>query len=278
MSEPKQKKKQRKEIDPVFKQLVVSLSERHNFPLETQVEVGRLPRTIDVVIRLDSPYEIYRVSKETAFIELCSNNQIEFKSIKESLGVKGYQYIRARTYLYMADHGLSAKDMSVTIVCSQTPHNLLLRSQNDVEFEEIAKGYYRSKDKPPVILIATNSLPLEEKNYPLILFASHERQFRALLQKMAKEGNWSYLGLAYRLRPKITEKEVTMFQDPYLTEDDLAFIAEDIGPQLLKYLKAEEVVAHYKPEEVLSHYPLKELKAYVLKQVKRELEESVNGN
>ncbi len=247
-------------IDPVFKQVLVSMSDKLKVPLETQVEVSRLPRTIDAVIKLPTKEEIARVESETPFVRLRANSQIEFKAIDDPLTPAGYHLILGRTHLYLGEHKLSASQMSVSIVCAAKPITVLSHRPDDVLFKKMQKGYYINSTKPPVVIIVINELPIIPKNYPFLLFASSEKKFREFLRHLFQERDLGYVHYAYRVRPEVTKEELQMLtKDPYLSEKDFHFIVQDIGPQLINYFPVEERLAGLAAEEIEAY--LKRLKS-----------------
>lgn len=87
------------QIDPIFKQVLVSMGRQLQFKLETEVEVSRLPRKIDAIIQLDMLADRERLQQQSPFIRLRQHNQIEFKGANDSLYRAGYYTIRGRMYL-----------------------------------------------------------------------------------------------------------------------------------------------------------------------------------
>ena len=218
-------------IDPLFKQILVLLGKSLHFIPQTEVEVSRLPRTIDVVVELPNPADQRRLERLTPFIRLCDHNQIEFKGKADRLHIPGYQLIRGRSLLYMGEKQLLSSQMSVSIVCAGKPTKLLQGSE--AVFKSIAPGYYLGDEKPPTLIIVINELPMIPKNYPLLLFASSKRKFCQFLHKiMADTAYHVYLQYAYIVRPTITKEQINM-HSAYITEENLAFIVQDIGDQLM---------------------------------------------
>jgi len=68
----------RSEIDPIFKVVICSKFGQLGIPVKTQVEVSRLPRTIDVVLTLELENDLIKVRLETPFYYVRTHNQIEF--------------------------------------------------------------------------------------------------------------------------------------------------------------------------------------------------------
>ena len=246
-------------IDPVFKQILVEMSDQLKVPLETQIEMNHLPQTVDGVMKLTTKEEIARVEAETPFIRLRPNSQVEFKAINDPLTLAGYHLIRGRTHLYLGGHDLSASQMSVTIVSAAKPITVLSHRPDDVLFKKIEKGYYINSTKPPVVIIVINELPIIPKNYPFLLFAASEKKFREFVRRLIKVAYISYVHYAYRVRPEVTKEELKMLtKDPYLSDKDFRFIAQDIGPQLVTYLSVEDRLAGLAPQERVAGLSLEE--------------------
>ncbi len=76
---------ERQEIDPVFKVVVTHNFGQLNILVQTQVEVSRLPRTMDALVILKSPGDVEKVRAETAFDYFRIHNHLELKGKNDSL-------------------------------------------------------------------------------------------------------------------------------------------------------------------------------------------------
>ena len=83
--------------------------------------------------------------------------------------------------------------MTVTIISAKKPIKVLRHCQDDVRWETIEAGHYVSTDILPVHLIVINELPIEPKNYPLLLFAASKEKFRQFLERIVEEDNIVYI-------------------------------------------------------------------------------------
>ena len=72
-------------LDPVFKEVMTFNFGQLALPVETQVEVSRLPRTMDALIVLEQVSEREKVHEQTAFNYFQVHNQIEFKGKTDPL-------------------------------------------------------------------------------------------------------------------------------------------------------------------------------------------------
>jgi len=244
---------QREEIDPVFKQVLIDRCGQLEVPIKTQVEVSRLPRTMDVLIYLLQSQEFERVRLQTPFFYFRTHNQVEFKGWGDNLTIAGYHLIFGRTHLYIGEQDISPEQMTVTIVCSRKPRRVLYHCKEHVEFEKLPEeGYYFSSSKPPVYLLVINELAEIPRNYPLLLFAASEEKFRRFLRKALQERNFQYVRYAYAVRPTFTKEELAMARRHYrLSDKELEFIAQDIGAELIPFFSPEERLQGLSSEERL---------------------------
>lgn len=236
-------KEPQQHVDPVFKQVLTDELTPLTKALQTEVEVSRLPRTIDALVTLATDEEMQRVRTETPFFYFGTHNQVEFKGREDPLTTAGYHLINGRTQLYVGEQDVPLETMTVTIICAAKPRTVLTHTQKFQPFHLISAGYYKNEAHPPVYLIVINELPLQSKYYPLLLFAASDRKFRQFLARIIAENNIRYIRYAYQLRPQMTRKELTMAGiSTSRTRKDLQFMAEDIGPELVPFLQPEDVL------------------------------------
>ena len=81
-------------LDPVFKEVMAFNFGQLALPVETQVEVSRLPRTMDALVVLPQAEDREKVRAQTAFDYFRVHNQIEFKGKGNPLTRDGYNLIR----------------------------------------------------------------------------------------------------------------------------------------------------------------------------------------
>lgn len=133
--------------------------------------------------------------------------------------------------------------MTVTIICAAKPRTVLKHIQPFQPFQPIAAGYYKNEAYPPVYLLVLNELPIEPKNYPLLLFAASDRKFRQFLEAIIAEGNTRYIRYAYAVRPQMTREVLTMAGiSTTISRKDLEFMAGDIGREFVAVMSPEEVL------------------------------------
>ena len=229
-------------LDPVFKEVMTFNFAQLALPVETQVEISRLPRTMDALVVLEQTVERAKVHSQTAFKYFRVYNQIEFKAKNDPLTRDEYNFIRGRSYLYLGEKQISASLMTVTIISARQPRNVLYHSSLDVKWESEGTGYYKSTDLFPVHLFVCNELELTPKNYPLLLFATSKEKFRQFVERIIGEDNLTYIFYASRVEPEITKEILKMAGKQSLYEKQLQRIIDSMGADLLKKMTPEERV------------------------------------
>ena len=250
---------ERSEIDPVFKEVTTFTFGQLSLPVETQVEVSRLPRTMDALVVLERPEEREKVRSETVFDYFRIYNQLELKGKEDRLTRNGYHLIRGRSHLYLGEKNISASEMTVTIISARKPVQVLNHSPEDVQWESLGGGHYKSTELLPVHLFVCNELELVPKNYPLLLFAASKEKFRQFVERIVSEDNTIYIYYASRVEPEITKEVLKMAGKLSLYEKHLMRIAESLGEDLLPFLSEDEKslqrIAESIGEKVLERLP-----------------------
>jgi hypothetical protein len=222
---------ERQENDPVFKDVMGVRFGILNVPIETQVEVSRLPRTMDVLVTLNSIADIEVVGSETVFDYFCLYNQVEFKGQADPLTLDGYHLILGRRHLFLGEHHCSGKEMTTTIISSRQPRNVLYHCPDDVKWEQVGVGHYISTDLLPVHLFVCNELVIEPKNYPLLLFVASKRKFREFVERVVAEENTFYTYYAHAVDEVLTEEVLRMAGRKNRYEKNLERIFDKIDPE-----------------------------------------------
>ena len=256
MAKPQKNDTRHHSPDSIFKWIMNRQFTRLGIPIQTQVEVGYLPLTIDVVIEPRNEAEQQNVKSEIALPDVGTHNLIEFKSENDRLTISGLQRIVARTNLYMSQNDLLAPDITVTIICAGTPKKVLSHYPSHIKFESLSGGYYRSTDKLPIHIVAINELEVTPKNYPLLMFATSKRKFVAFLRDAMGQDDSDdnpIITFAYFLKSDLI-KEINMPLKNRLSKEALAFIIEDIGDEILSCFSADEILSHLSADEILSRF------------------------
>ena len=249
---------ERHEIDPVLKEVLTFSFGELGIPIQTQVEVSRLPRTMDVLVVAEQTGNLEKIWQGTAFDFFRAQNSIEFKGKGDPLTIFGYHLILGRAHLYLGERKISTSEMTVTIVSARKPIKVLRQSQNDVRWEEIGVGHYVSTDLLPVHLLVCNELPLEPKYYPLLLFAASKEKFRRFMLRLIEEENATYINYAFRTNPELTKEILRMAGKQSLYEKQLERIVETFGEELLEQMPPEVRMRGLTLEERLHGLTLEE--------------------
>jgi hypothetical protein len=266
---------ERAEIDPVFKEVMTFNFGQLSLPIETQVEVSRLPRTMDALVLLPKAEDREKVRKETAFDYFRVHNQLEYKGKEDRLTRNGYHLIIGRSHLYLGEKKISTSEMTVTIISSRKPRQVLYHSTADVRWEEVGFGHYKSTDLLPVHLFVCDELEMVPKNYPLLLFAASLSKFRQFVEKIVSEDNTIYIYYASRVEPEITKEVLKMSGKQSLYEKNLRRIAESMGEDLIPFL-SEEVVKRIPPEKRVRSLTAKDIVRSLSPETKEELLQLLN--
>lgn len=249
---------ERHEIDPILKEVLTFSFGELGIPIQTQVEVSRLPRTMDVLVVAEQSSDLERIWRGTAFDFFRAHNSIEFKGRNDPLTIFDYHLILGRAHLYLGERKISTSEMTVTIVSARKPIKVLRQSQNDVKWEEIGVGHYVSTDLLPVHLLVCNELPLEPKYYPLLIFSASKDQFRRFMLRLIEEENATYIDYAFRVNPNLTKEVLRMAGKQSLYDKQLERIAKAVGPDLIAFLDEDKLLEQMPPEVRLRGLTLEE--------------------
>ena len=136
--------KQRSPIDPVFKQVLADEFAGYQAALQTEVEVGRLPRKIDAVLTVEAEKEREKICVETPFFYCMKHNQLEFKGRRDPLTEQGYHTIDGRKHFLLSEQKFSPFELTVTIICAGKPQKVMTYAQRlQRPFAPLADGYYK---------------------------------------------------------------------------------------------------------------------------------------
>lgn len=237
---------ERQEIDPVFKQLIEDEFDEYQSTCQTEYEVNRLPRTIDAFITVEDEAERQKIHAATPFFYLLKDSQLEFKGRNDRLTKDGYAMIRGRMEFLLSEKNISPSMTTVSIICAGKPRAVFTYAKKERKQPFVAmgeKGYYKTDEQPPIYVIVINELPIIPRNYPLLVFASNQRKFRAFLEQMIAEGKRTYIRYAYEVRPQVTKEVLTMAGlTSALSREDLEFMADDIGRDLVGVMNPKDVL------------------------------------
>jgi hypothetical protein len=296
--------------DALYKQVLTRFFQKEKVTVNTEVEVGRLPRTIDLAL-VCSHEETQRLAFSSPFTFLAKHNLLEFKSPSDPLTSTEYKRIMARAYLYMAE--VSLDDLSMLTVCAVTsgkPVKVLNKIPQLVKFSIVSDALYKSDNFPFYVLVVAE-LAIEERNYPLLLF-SKGRKRKEFLKELVRKGAIEYLRLAYQLYPDDVMEVFSMSKDFPTLEENIRVIIKDLGAdRILREMQPQEIaqtidaqkwtqiaqsipdeqenallrsllLRHNRPEEIAQAIPAEQeealLRALLLKRLSAEEVESILKN
>ena len=245
----------RSATDPIFKEVITTFFQGWEVDIQTEVEVARLPRKIDAVVRVPIR-ALHAICYLTPFWYFLIHNVVEFKGPADALTIHGYQQILSRCYQYLAEHKLRTSEITLTIVSARTPRTVL--SAPDIRFKQIAEGYYfYDNGTLKVYLIATNELPIKPENYSLLLFASSKEKSQKIIEEIVKSERGEFIQYAFLLHPEITE-EVAMANRFRLPRRNMELIAQYLGRDLVPFISSEDRLRDLPLEDRLRDLPLED--------------------
>ncbi len=203
--------------DPLFKEVInlyFTEESLNEFSVNPGLQVGQTQLEIDVAIRASEELSLEEIRyrfKDTLLWFMSYLNLIEFKSINDKLDLPDFYRTTARALLAAASYyenyttkqgkgrgsGRPKKKRPFPLrvisclICASYPQSV--QDQLPSPFEPIvgqAEGFYfhplAAEVIVPIYLIVCNNLPLEEKYYPLLVFASGEK-LKAFIELIVDE-------------------------------------------------------------------------------------------
>jgi hypothetical protein len=232
---------------------------------------------MDALVILRSSEAIEKVRTETAFNHFRTHNEIEFKGENDPLTLWKYRLILGRANLYMGEEKVRASEMTITIVSARRPTQVLENCPDEVRWEQISPGYYKSTDLLPVHLFVCDELEVNPKNYLLLLFAASEEKLRQFFERIVEEDNTFYIYYAHFANYDLIEEVLKMAGKQSQYEKTLERLAKDYGPALLRGLTPEERVRGLQPEERLRGLQVEEVLRGLAPNQLEKLKQFLNG-
>jgi len=189
------------DYDSAYKAFYESLFQRWNVPVETEVEISRRARTIDVVIKCLLTH--LRLLKDTAFWFFRRINSFELKSPEDPLNLAGYMMIVSRAYGLLAkqtkEEDRLPSNATITIVCSVRPDKILDGLKTEFAFFPTSEpGVYLSEKEIDRRIIVATELDVVEKNYPLLILAKGEKLLE-FFEEIVRKGLTEYIEIMFRV-------------------------------------------------------------------------------
>jgi hypothetical protein len=182
-----------------------------NIPVETQVEVSRRAKSIDVVIKCEEEHR--KRLRDTAFWFFRRVNSLELKSPEDPLDLANYMTIVSRAYGLLAKQEKEAEQLptnaTITIVCSVRPDKLLDDLQSELRFLPTSEpGIYFSKEGIEVRIIVSTELDVIEKNYPLLIL-SKGKKLLSFFEEVVMKGLTEYIEIIFQVGVSIDPETLT---------------------------------------------------------------------
>jgi len=199
------------DYDSVYKGFYERLFQRWNIPVETQVEVSRRAKSIDVVIRCEMEH-IQRL-KDTTFWFFRRINSLELKSPEDPLNVADYMTIVSRAYGLLAKQENEAEQLptnaTITIACSVRPDKILDDLKTELCFFPTSEpGIYLSEQEIERRIIVSTELDVIEKNYPLLILAKGEKLLE-FFEEVVRKGLTEYIEILFQVGVSIDPETLT---------------------------------------------------------------------
>ncbi|MBI1927234.1 hypothetical protein HYR99_23705 [Candidatus Poribacteria bacterium] len=193
----------RRDYDSAYKAFYERLFQRWQVPVETQVEVGRRAKTIDVVIKCETEEHRLRLTG-TAFAFVRRINSLELKSPEDALDVSNYMLILSRAYGLLAKQPTEAEQLptqaTLTILTSVRPTKILDDLQPELGFFPTSEpGVYLCNNQPiETRIIVATELEVIEKNFPLLILAKGQK-LKEFLEEIIRRGLIEYLDVLFQV-------------------------------------------------------------------------------
>ena len=188
------------DYDSAYKFFYERLFQKWNIPVETEVEVSRRARTIDLVIKCLMAH--LQLLKDTAFCFFHRINSLELKSPEDPLTVKGYLLIISRIYALLSKQKEEQlpSNATLTIVCSVRPDKILGELDTELGFFPTKESGVYLSNKPGIetrIIVATE-LDVIEKNYPLLIL-SKGKKLLEFFEEIVRKNLTEYMEIIFQV-------------------------------------------------------------------------------
>ena len=239
-------------VDPIFKQLLVEMLSLEGVEVETEVEVSRLPRTIDGIVTVKDRSVLPRIAAETPFSWFRTVNIIAFKGFNDPLTENDYHLILGRAYTAIAEKSVQAVNATFSIICGRKPRKEMTRLADDGVLEKLLDGVYEiGRGTPKIYLVVINELPLNEPQYDMLqLFTSSQERFKTFVKRLFADARFEIVDMAALVRPQWTT-EVAMIAREHISKENYLAYRRWIVDSLLPEIPAEEVVETLTAERLL---------------------------
>ncbi|MBM3240712.1 hypothetical protein FJZ31_30890 [Candidatus Poribacteria bacterium] len=231
------------DYDSAYKAFYERLFQRWQIPVETQVEVSRRARTIDVVLSCQAQH--LQQLKATAFWFFRRLNALELTSPEDPLDLVGYLTIVARAYGLLAkqenDIYQLPQNATITIVGSVRPDKILEELQAELRFLPTEEpGIYKSEQQIEQRIVVATELEVIEKNYPLLILAKGEKLLE-FFEEVVNKGLIEYVEILFQVGVSI---------DPETIAKGVRKMAETHPEYKANLERALEILFEFSPDSI----------------------------
>jgi hypothetical protein len=275
MTEPTPPKKTNRTTKPdtVFKAVTGKMAQEAQLDL-LNVELPRLPST-DLIIHVPKGKDL----SATPFEFFAPYNIVEFKSENDPFDEFEFAISLARTLLfYNAFKKAKYSEILTVFVCARYPEGVIehLKTEGIKHEPVVGKPWLITGnfEKLNFVLVLCRDLPLEEKFYRWLIFASSQStEWKKFVTMMLKEHNFEVLDLLYYFRPKEVEAVTIELKNAgataELTEEDIRAIARLAEIYTSNQRLVEQFMSHFSLEDRLSGVSDEQLAELLEKRKKR---------
>ena len=239
--------------DPIFKQTLIDVLSREGVEVETEVEVGRLPRTIDGIVTVKDEAVLPTLAAETPFAWFGRHNIIAFKGANDPLDQHDFHLVMSRTCLSLAEKRVDASHATLTIICGRTPRKEMARYRQEWELIEVSEGVFQIGRYPPLIyLVVINELPVHDPRYDMLhSFTSQRRHFHEFILEAFGSGRYEVVNIAALVRPSWIQ-ELMMISTEMIPQENLDILLKWIERDFLHQIPADKRMAGLPLEQRLA--------------------------
>jgi len=199
------------DYDSAYKAFYERLFHGWNVPVQTEVEVSRRAKSIDVVIWCETRH-LQRL-QGTVFAHFRRINTLELKGPEDPLNRANYMLIVSRAYGLLAKQKAEAdglpQNATINIVCSVRPDTILDRLQSELHFVPTDEpGVYLCDQEIPRRIFVATELEVVEKNYPLLILAKGAKLLE-FFERIVEEGLDEYIEILFQVAVDIDPETLT---------------------------------------------------------------------
>ncbi len=270
--------------DTFFKQILKE--ELSGFEVQSNVPVGKLPLSVDLVII--RPDQAPKIPVLQPFVNRLSDiNVLEFKSARDSIAKSDLSKLIGYIGLYCENKSFGVLEMKKITGWYIIPN--MPRYFTELNLIQEEEGIYLFKFYFPIYIIVIDQLEIKVDNMPFLLFSSKKRLALALKKIVREKSLQKYLSIAYLLYPegmkKLAIEEQISFEEiqknirsaveelgtaKVIEAVGLAKVIEAVGlAKVIEAVGLAKVIEAVGPEKVIEAVGLEKVKSILNKLEKK---------